>query len=367
MGFLDKINSNPHATNQILMGLGLLGSKTRPQADRYIGGISQGLLDRAKSLREDRLLTEQRAYDEPWRNAQIDLANKRGLKLDADINAAATGDPLFDSKSMSGSSANVLSKLYQKQQAGIPLSAAEEAAFKVAQQHLARDQFITTPTGTIRQPGMNLDFLGGLPVPPIGEAPIEAPRPDFEVVAPKTKPGVKKADEAFASEYIDWKTKGFSDAQKGIAQLQGALGDLKSGKTTTGGAAAAADVVLPDQIMGFVAPDFVNTKDQIEEVVQRNLRLILGSQFTEQEGARLIARAYNPSLPTEKNIERVQRLVDQISAAAQAKQEAADYFETNQTLQGFEGKIYSSADFDPDILFNEVDDEYETLKRELLK
>ena len=86
--------------------------------------------------------------------------------------------------------------------------------------------------------------------------------------------------------------------------------------------------------------------EAVEEVVQRNLRIVLGAQFTQKEGERLIARAFNPRLEEPENAKRVRRLITQIRTAAQQKQAASDYFEANGTLVGFKGKRPSLSDFD---------------------
>ena len=82
--------------------------------------------------------------------------------------------------------------------------------------------------------------------------------------------------------------------------------------------------------------------------MQRNLRLILGAQFTEKEGQRLIARAYNPSLSEQENAKRVRNLIKQMQSAAEAKASAARYFEENGTLAGWKGKLPSMRDFAPE-------------------
>lgn len=156
-----------------------------------------------------------------------------------------------------------------------------------------------------------------------------------------TSPGTKKADEKYAEDYIGWVTGGFSDTQKGLSQLNNALEQLKSGEVETG----PLQGFTPDAVKAVANPKLLALRQNVEEVVQRNLRVILGAQFTEKEGERLIARAFDDKLPTAENIARVERLIQQISDAAQAKQEAAAYFLKNKTLEGFTGKTYSKADF----------------------
>jgi hypothetical protein len=62
----------------------------------------------------------------------------------------------------------------------------------------------------------------------------------------------------------------------------------------------------------------------------------------------LIARVYNDRLPPEENKRRVDRLITQITDAAKAKQSAADFFEKNGTLTGWDGKLYTISDFEPE-------------------
>jgi hypothetical protein len=109
---------------------------------------------------------------------------------------------------------------------------------------------------------------------------------------------------------------------------------------------------VPDRVSAFINPDAISAREAVEEVVQRSLREILGAQFTEKEGERLIARAYNPKLQESENRLRVGRLLAQVMAAADAKEDAFRYFEQHGTMQGWTGKEYKNEDFDPDNLFD---------------
>jgi len=81
----------------------------------------------------------------------------------------------------------------------------------------------------------------------------------------------------------------------------------------------------------------VSAQEAVEEVVQRNLRMILGAQFTQKEGERLIERAYNPRLGPAENAKRLDRLITQLTTSAQATEQSARYFEENGTLAGSQG------------------------------
>jgi len=169
--------------------------------------------------------------------------------------------------------------------------------------------------------------------------------PIVQIGGPQTL-GDKKVDETFAKEYSDFVTGGYADVQKNIGQLDEAIKNLESAKpgTITGPSIG----MLPRPALSALNPKAMATMEAVEEVAQRNLRLVLGAQFTEKEGERLIARVYNSYLPEAENVKRVKRLQTQIKDAAEAKKSAAEYFQKNGTLKGWKGKLWTMADFNPD-------------------
>lgn len=142
-----------------------------------------------------------------------------------------------------------------------------------------------------------------------------------------------RIDEQFAAEYIALTAGGgLADAQKAVIQLDEVYRTLQSGEDITGMLIS----MQPRWLLAQTNPEALDTREQVEEIVQRNLRLVLGAQFTEKEGTRLIERAYNPALDEEFNAVRVQRLFDQIRTAAQFKLAMVRHYEENGTLRGFE-------------------------------
>lgn len=157
--------------------------------------------------------------------------------------------------------------------------------------------------------------------------------------------GGKALDEAFAKDYATFVQGGSQDSAKQLSQLKDVIGELrKPGANLTGPTLGN----VPDVAKNFINPKSVAMRERVEEVVQRSLRAILGAQFTEREGERLIARAYNPRLSESENAVRVERLFTQLNQAFEQKKSAAQYFERNGTLEGFRGKLPNIADFDPD-------------------
>jgi hypothetical protein len=153
--------------------------------------------------------------------------------------------------------------------------------------------------------------------------------------------GQESIDKKFADDYVAWKSGGGQDMTSQVAQLKPVIEALESGQPITGIQVA----VQPDLLLAITNPKALQSREQVEEVVQRNLRAVLGAQFTEKEGERLISRAYNPKLAPEENAKRVRKLFLQMSTAAEQKQAMVDYFDQNGTLRGFTGKMPSVQDF----------------------
>jgi len=145
--------------------------------------------------------------------------------------------------------------------------------------------------------------------------------------------GEKKVDENYATQYFEYINKS-ADVDKQIDQLGLALNTLQ---TTKDGSISGRRVAALDAAgkLAYVDPEAQAVYDQVTEVVQRNLKLILGGQFSEKEGERLIARAYNPALGQEENARRVKALMTQIKSANEAQAQMATYFGDKGTLKGF--------------------------------
>lgn len=157
------------------------------------------------------------------------------------------------------------------------------------------------------------------------------------------KPSVAQqaVDRNFAKTYEDFVVQGgFADAEKGIGQLNNMAEKLAKDKTLTGPIRGST----PDFIRQFTNPEALDVKSQVEDVIQRSLKAVLGAQFTEAEGKRVLERAYNEKSPPEVNEARIRRLADQLKKMAESKYNAAKYYESNGTLQGFPGTTTNSVD-----------------------
>jgi hypothetical protein len=170
----------------------------------------------------------------------------------------------------------------------------------------------------------------------------QPPQTQAELVKKQLTPLETKVEEKSAQDLVDFTIGGgFSDVQKGLSQLEIAKQTLQTQPEgrITGKLVGAQD---DTGILKYTNPTAQDTKEQVQEIAQRNLRLILGPQFTAKEGEALINRVYNPALPQSVNVKRLDLLQEQMTSAAKTKQEAVDYYNTNGTLKGFKGKLYNS-------------------------
>ena len=141
-------------------------------------------------------------------------------------------------------------------------------------------------------------------------------------------------DRATAKEYSEWAGgQPQANLNKSMAQLDEVIGNLSSGDNLTG----FGQNITPEFAKGVFTPRSKATRDAVWEIVQRNLREILGAQFTQKEGEMLMARAFDEALSEEENIKRVKRLRDQIKQAAGAKEQQMRYYEENGSLKGYSG------------------------------
>jgi len=165
----------------------------------------------------------------------------------------------------------------------------------------------------------------------------------MQEAASKLTTGEEAVDKAFAKELVEFTAGGgWADTEKSIEQLNSVKRDFEKGKVATG----RERKLIPDFLDTAIFPDSVAAQERVMEIVQRNLRLVLGAQFTQKEGEMLMMRAFNPQLPEKENIRRLEALTKSIESAARSKKDAAEYFAKNGTLKGWSGKMVNIGDIE---------------------
>lgn len=142
--------------------------------------------------------------------------------------------------------------------------------------------------------------------------------------------GQKALDKDFAKDYNDWTSGGAKIARNEINKLSSVISDLKNKKVTTGGLTG----LFPDQI---TSDKVLSARANVQSTVMNSLKAILGAQFTEKEGERIIKNTWNEADSTENNVSRLERLVMDLENQANDKDKKSIYYEQNGTLTGYKG------------------------------
>ena len=165
----------------------------------------------------------------------------------------------------------------------------------------------------------------------------QVPKTEAEQLAKDLSPAQLEYDKKLIGELKSFETTEFADIDKNIAQLDLAIEALENapegditGKTV--------GLEYDTGTLKYLRPNAAINQERVSEVAQRNLRLILGPQFTAEEGKQLIARAYNPALSQKENIDRIKRLKNQILSSYQSKKDMLNYFSEKGTFKNYKGK-----------------------------
>lgn len=119
-------------------------------------------------------------------------------------------------------------------------------------------------------------------------------------------PGQKKLDEDFAKEYNDWTSGYRSEAEKNLALLRKSAEVLKKSKLVSGRAYGFIPNAMQPEIAKIVMQD-------VQSAAQASLKAILGTQFTEKEGERIMRTSFDPQLSEEANLDKVMRTIKELS------------------------------------------------------
>lgn len=150
----------------------------------------------------------------------------------------------------------------------------------------------------------------------------------------------KAADKAFGKEFNDYVAQGGAAGIAGSKEkLDKAINKLQAieKERPLDQGLLRASAVLPNSIQGLVTPEYRGIEQDIRSNVLGLLRQTLGPQFTKDEGEKIFAQTFDPSLPVSQNIERARVLQRSLEASANAKEAAINYYRQKGTLAGFQG------------------------------
>jgi hypothetical protein len=164
--------------------------------------------------------------------------------------------------------------------------------------------------------------------------------------------GQKKVDQDYAKDYLDWTTSGKPTLEKNLSLLEEARKELASpeGSNLSGRFIGRAPEILKSQ-------DAIRVRDNVQQAAQGSLRAVLGAQFTENEGKRIMEKAFNPNVSPEENVKKLDTAIAELKAHARNADQKAAHYEKNGSLKGLKtisdlqdsASMQSAAPMDADV------------------
>ena len=163
-----------------------------------------------------------------------------------------------------------------------------------------------------------------------------------------------QTDKEMAKQFTSWGTKGgrFQDISD-IDQIDQVIQAMMDGKDLTGNFLTR---MLPQPLEAVMSKDKVMAEQDILSIVQRNLRAILGAQFTENEAKRIMERAWDPALGQDVLLKRAKRMVGVLKAKQSELNRAYAYWRKEEldidnlfikparSMVGYEQQDFMTAD-----------------------
>lgn len=312
-----------------------LGGGMAPKTD-FTGTMSAPLQERSNKLMEeeanaiqaqkelDRLQREDAKFglEKDKAQADIDLKGMQGQKIQSDMDMAKEEMPVKIEKLKAETEKIVNDKLISIMQNSRDEKKLKADIDNIESQVRTRAAQLGIDQQTIDNAVKRLNFD------------IYKHTQELNKKTANLTPAQKAVDAAFGKEVAEFYAGNpIANYNKAKEQLNGVIKTLET-ENVTGGARG----LVPEFAQGIIIPKSKATRDTVREVVQRNMREILGAQFTQKEGEMLMDRAYDQSLSEAENAERVRRLGDMLDQAMAAKVDAIRYYESNGTMMGYQGK-----------------------------
>ncbi len=153
-----------------------------------------------------------------------------------------------------------------------------------------------------------------------------------------------KTSEDLAEPMNKWRTSGKQQAEGNLEQYNKQIAGLKSGEITTRGLLdyAPSFFGIQDATRALFRPLDQQAVDRMNQIVFQGLRGTLGAQFTQREAERLVAASYNPKLPEEQNIERIQASADILERTIRAKNDLMAHMDAGGNIGNYKGLMAES-------------------------
>jgi hypothetical protein len=139
--------------------------------------------------------------------------------------------------------------------------------------------------------------------------------------------GQRAVDKDFAKDYNEWSAGGAKIARTEIDKLKGVAQKLRNNEISLG----RENRLIPDLLADN---DRLGARADVQSTVMNSLRALLGAQFTEKEGQRIIENTWNENDSEENNQARVDRLIKDLENQANDKDAKARLYERTGSIKG---------------------------------
>lgn len=189
------------------------------------------------------------------------------------------------------------------------------------------------------KPSVTVDAEGNFVLTDMGTF---APRDEGPI---PLSPGQEKILEATATDLAPWGTGGKQKATQNLSKYDNVIARLLSGEVTTRNISDFTPEFLgiDDAVRAAFNPTGQDALDNIRDIVFQGLKDTLGAAFTEKEAKRLVDASYNPQLPEEMNIQRLQDARNVLEDVINAKNDLYDHIAAGGDMTNYRGVIPSDA------------------------
>lgn len=150
----------------------------------------------------------------------------------------------------------------------------------------------------------------------------------------KLTAGQEQLDKETAKDIASWNRIDRNKANTNLQLLKSSIEELKKMPEATGGTIQANS---PMWARRKFFPKLVEIEQRVQKAAVEGLRASLGSQFTEKEGERILNMSWDPGLPLNANLTKIQNAITEISTNVKNRESASKWFKEHKgTMAGYE-------------------------------
>ena len=145
-------------------------------------------------------------------------------------------------------------------------------------------------------------------------------------------------DKKIVPDLVEFATSGRATVRTQLKNLDDVKNIVENSQTPLSGPSVGI-INSINGALSYANPQAEIVKNRVQGIAQTQIRQVAGAQYTEKEGTDYMNRAWNPALPIEENMRRVELMSQQMREASQEKERMLKYAEKNGTLKGYQPQM----------------------------